>query len=253
VQLEPGKTTTLRISNQKKPSLTITKIDEATGEQLAGAVLRVTKDGAQEYQDVTTDASGKAVITDLDPGWVTVVEIKAPNSYLLDDTPHHIELKPGEDAELTIKNRHKPSLKIVKLDSVTKQPLQHVTFSIAYKNGKVLGEYTTDANGEIYLEDIEPGLLVITETKARPGYIIDARTKDALVEWGKLVTVEFFNTPINPLLIHKIDAVTGEPLSGAVFSVTHVNGAYVGEYTTGRNGFIAVTGVDPGFYVGATC
>jgi len=248
VELLPGKTTTVKISNDKKPSLTIKKIDEQTGEGLSGVVLRVTKSGAMEYQDVTTGADGTAVIKDMEPGWVTVVEQKAKDGYILDQTPHHIQLNPGEDAKITVTNRHKPSLLIVKLDSVTKQPLQYVTFSVAYKNGKTIGEFTTDENGEIYLENVDPGLVVITETKGRDGYIIADKEKEALVEWGKLTTVEFLNTPKNPIIIKKIDAKTGEPLPGAVFTVTKVNGEYVGEYKTGRNGFITVTGVEPGFF-----
>lgn len=249
VQTEAGKTTTVQFVNFRSPTLIIKKIDEQTGVGIPGVVLRITKEGAMEYQDVTTGTDGIITLRDLVPGWVTIVEQKAKDGYILDQAPHHIELKPGGNHEIIIKNKHKPSLKIIKLDSVTKQPLQYVTFEIAYKNGVSLGEFTTDAEGEIYLENVDPGLLIITETKGRAGYIIAEEEKEALVEWGKLTTVEFLNTPKNPLLIKKIDAKTGEPLPGAVFTVTKVNGEFVGEYTTGRNGFITVTGLEPGFFV----
>lgn len=248
IELIAGETAKLVVNNSKQPSLTIKKVDEQTGEGIEGVVLRVTREGAVEYQDVTTGKNGAATITGMSPGWVTIVEQRAKDGYILDQTPHYIELKAGEDAEIVIKNRHKPSLKIIKLDSVTKQPLQYVTFSVAYKNGSPIGEFTTDENGEIYLENITPGTVVLTETKGRDGYIILDKEKEVLVEWGKLTTVEFLNQPKNPLLIKKIDSVTGEPLSGAVFAVTKVSGEFVGEYTTGRNGFIAVTGQLPGFF-----
>jgi uncharacterized surface anchored protein len=247
--LEPGGNHTLTIQNHKRPSLTIKKIDEQTGAGIEGVVLRVTKEGAMEYRDVTTGKDGIVVLPDMEPGWVTITEQKAKDGYILDQSPHHIQLKPGENHEIIIKNRHKPSLRIIKLDSVTKQPLQYVTFAIGYKNGAPMGEFTTNANGEIYLEDIDPGTLVVTETKGRDGYIIDGSSREVVIEWGKVAVVEVFNTPKNPLLIKKIDAKTGEPLPGAVFSVTKVNGEFVGEFTTGRNGFITVTGLLPGFYV----
>ncbi|MDL2232060.1 hypothetical protein LJC63_00580 [Ruminococcaceae bacterium OttesenSCG-928-L11] len=246
--LEPGGNHTLTIQNHKQPTLTIRKIDEQTGAGVEGVVLRITKDGAMEYRDVTTGKDGVIVLTDMEPGWVTIVEQKAKDGYILDQSPHHIQLKPGENHEIIIKNKHKPSLKIIKLDSVTKQPLQYVTFSIGYKHGNPIGEFTTDANGEIYLEDIDPGTVVITETKGRAGYIIDGVSREVVIEWGKVATVEIFNTPKNPLFIKKVDAKTGEPLAGAVFTVTKVNGEFVGEFTTGRNGFITVTGIEPGFY-----
>ncbi|MDL2232164.1 hypothetical protein LJC63_01105 [Ruminococcaceae bacterium OttesenSCG-928-L11] len=248
VELIAGQTTTVVVNNSQRPDLTLRKIDAETGEGLAGAVLRVTKDGGTAFQDVTTGKDGIIVISDLAPGWYIVTERQAPIGYILDESPHYIEVKAGEDAELIIQNQRKPSLKITKLDSMTKQPLQYVTFEIQYKNGKSLGEFTTDENGEIFLEDIEPGLVVITETKARDGYIISDESKEILVEWGKLAVVEFLNDPIQPLLIYKVDAKTGGPLSGAKFLVTKVSGEVVGEFETGRNGYITVTGLLPGFF-----
>ena len=148
-----------------------------------------------------------------------------------------------------IKNKAKPSLRIVKTDSVTKQPMQGVTFEVSIKQGKSLGEYKTDSNGEIFLPNLDPELYVIRETKTLAGYLIDNQVKEALVEWGKVTEVCFTNTPKNPLLIYKVDFHTGEPLAGATFLVEKVNGEYVGEYITGRNGYATVTGIDPGFYV----
>ncbi|GHU80099.1 hypothetical protein FACS1894191_4510 [Clostridia bacterium] len=248
IELIAGETAQLVVSNLKQPTLTIRKIDEQTGAGIEGVVLRVTKEGAMEYRDVTTGKDGVITLSGMAPGWVTIVEQKSKDGYILDATPHHIQLKPGEKHEITITNRRKPSLKIIKLDSVTKQPLQYVTFQIAVKNGASLGEYTTDAEGEIYLEDISPATYIISESKGRDGYIIADKSKEVIVEWGKLTTVEFLNAPKNPLLIKKIDSKTGEPLPGAVFAVTKVNGEYIGEYTTGRNGYITVTGVEPGFF-----
>lgn len=248
VELTPGKTTTLVVRNFQQPDLTIRKVDEQTGKGVPGTVLRITRDGAREYKDVTTGADGVYVASDLEAGWYVIEEIKAADGYILDSTPHYIELIEGEDTELVIKNRHKPSLEILKTDSVTDQPLAGVQFEIKIKNGKTLGEYTTDAAGRIYLEDIDPELYVITELKAPDGYIMETGSKDALVEWGKVVSVEFQNQPRNPILIKKVDTKTGEPLAGAKFLIQEVNGAFVAELETGRNGYITVTGVDPGWY-----
>ncbi|MCI8648666.1 MAG: hypothetical protein HFG20_00895 [Anaerotruncus sp.] len=196
----------------------------------------------------TTGADGTYLLKDLEPGWYIVTEIQVSEGYLLDSSPHYIELKGGQDSELTVTNKHKPSLKIVKYDETTKQPLQFAKFRISIKNGKILGEYTTDANGEILLEEIDPQLYVIQELAAPNGYILMDDSKEALVEWGKTTIVEFYNQPKNPLLIKKVDTKTGEPLEKAKFLVTKVNGELVGEYETGRNGFITVTNLEPGFY-----
>ena len=116
------------------------------------------------------------------------------------------------------------------------------------KNGKILGEYRTDAAGRIYLENIDPELYVITEVKAPDGYILLTSSKEALVEWGKTTTLQFENQPRNPILVKKVDTKTGEPLAGAKFLIQQVNGAFVAELETGRNGYITVTDLDPSWY-----
>ena len=249
IQTKAGETTILRINNHRKPNLTIRKVDEQTGNGIAGVTLRITKEGAKEYQDVTTGADGVFVLEHADPGWYIVTEQRTPETHILDQTPHYIEVKADQDTEIVIKNKAKPSLRILKTDSVTKQPMQGVTFEVSVKQGKTLGEYRTDAGGEIFLPNIEPQLYVIREIRTLDGYLIDTQQKEALVEWGKTTEVAFTNTPKNPLLIYKVDFHTGEPLAGATFLVEKVNGEHVGEYITGRNGYATVTGIEPGFYL----
>ena len=249
IQTKAGETTILRINNHRMPDLTIRKVDEQSGKGIPGVTLRVTKEGAKEYQDVTTGLDGVFVLENVTPGWYIITEQRTPETHILDQTPHYIEVKADQDTEIVIKNKAKPSLRIIKTDSVTKQPMQGVTFEISVKQGATLGEYRTDANGEIFLPNIEPNLYVICETKTLNGYLMDTQTKEALVEWGKTTEIEFTNTPKNPLLIYKVDFHTGEPLAGATFLVEKVNGEHVGEYITGRNGYATVTGIEPGFYL----
>lgn len=250
IQTKAGETTILSINNHRKPNLLIRKVDEQTGEGIPNVTLRVTKDGAKEYQDIVTGPDGTFTLEHVEPGWYIIVEQRVPENYILDQTPHYIEVKQDEDTEIVIKNRMKPSLKIVKTDSVTKQPMQGVLFEISLKEGKTLGEFLTDANGEIFLPNVDPNqIYVIREVKTLDGYLIDTQVKEANIEWGKTTVVPFTNTPKNPILIYKVDYRTGEPLGGAKFLVEKVNGEHVGEYITGRNGYATVTGVEPGFYV----
>lgn len=248
VEMIPGKTVPLIINNLQQPDLLLRKVDEQTGSGVPGAVLRITKDGAKEYKDVTTGADGTYLVKDLEPGWYIVEEIKAPDGYLLNDEPQYIELIAGQDSELIIKNRHKPSLEILKIDSVTKQPLEGVSFRVQIKNGKILGEYRTDAAGRIYLENIDPELYVITEVKAPDGYIMLTGSKEALVEWGKTTTLQFENQPRNPILVKKVDTKTGEPLAGAKFRVEKSNGERMGDFVTNLAGFFVAPDLEAGTY-----
>ena len=79
---------------------------------------------------------------------------------------------------------------IVKLDSVTKKPLEGVQFKVPYDDGSYVpdeggklssnGIYRTDKNGEILISDIV-GTLVVTETQTIPGYVIDEETRSQTV------------------------------------------------------------------------
>lgn len=252
VELTAGKTATVVLTNSKEPGLTIRKVDAETGDPLPGAVFRVTMPNGA-VKDVTTDENGIARLIDLDAGKIIVKEIRAPEGYLLDETEHHVRLESGKTAEITLKNSKEPSLTIQKIDSVTKQPMEGVKFSITVKNGKPLGEFLTDENGEIHLSglecDLEAGtILVIKEVSTLDGYLLDEAEKEVLLEADKATVVQFENQPLNPLLIKKVDQ-NGRPLAGVKFRVKRADGQYVGEYVTGISGLATVAGQQPGFFI----
>lgn len=252
VELTAGKTATVVLTNSKEPGLTIRKVDAETGDPLPGAVFRVTMPNGA-VKDVTTDENGIARLIDLDAGKIIVKEIRAPEGYLLDETEHHVRLESGKTAEITLKNSKEPSLTIQKIDSVTKQPMEGVKFSITVKNGKPLGEFLTDENGEIHLSglecDLEAGtILVIKEVSTLDGYLLDEAEKEVLLEADKATVVQYENQPLNPLLIKKVDQ-DGRPLAGVKFRVKRADGQYVGEYVTGISGLATVAGQQPGSFI----
>jgi len=69
--------------------------------------------------------------------------------------------------------------------------------------------------------------------------------------------LEVWNFPANTLVIRKENAITGELLAGARFSLTRVSsgddsglhGTVIGEWQTGHSGILVIAGLDPGFYV----
>ena len=244
IELKAGEEHRLTIKNQSIPRLTLRKIDEQTLKGIEGVTFRFSKDG--EHRDVTTGKGG--IITEsLEPGWWSYQEISCPDSYLLNDEVGHVQLVAGKTTTLRYVNFTKPSLRIVKTDSATKQPLEGVHFTLAYKDGTPLGEYVTDQKGEIYLENITPGYIQIKEMPFE-GYIALNPEQEILVEWGKVATAYFENEPENPILIKKIDT-EGRPIEGCVVQVLTSNSGFVAELKTGRNGYAVCTGVKPGWYL----
>ena len=184
IELVPGKTSEVVVTNQVKPSLTILKADAVTMRGLPNATFKLTKRGASEYTTVTTDFDGKAVITGLDAGWYIVEEIKAPAGYIPITEPWNVELKPDEDTVITIPNTKIPSLTIKKVDKLTRNPLKNAEFELRKSDGTVVFKGLTDAYGEIYIERIDPGTYRLKETGAPEGYEVITVEQDVVIEEG---------------------------------------------------------------------
>ena len=78
------------------------------------------------------------------------------------------------------------SVRIKKIDSVTKDPIPGVRFLIKDKNKNIVGEYTTDSDGYIELEkDLEEGKYYAEEIQAAQGYIRDTQERTFRVKKGR--------------------------------------------------------------------
>ena len=243
---------TVVFQNMPKPKLLLTKVDADTGERLPGAVFRVSRRSSAEYVDVTTGEDGTYLLENLEQDWYKVYGLRSPTGYTTDDTHYDVELIPGKTSELVVKNRKRPTLTIEKIDSMTLQPLEGVVFDVAIKDGKSLGQFSTNAEGKIVLEDADPNqIYLVREVRALPGYLGDDTVHEFTLKEAENGVVKLTNTPEYPLIISKKDAITGEPIPDTVFMVTHSDGRLVGEYRTGSNGMATVTGKDvvPGWYL----
>lgn len=264
VQLVAGKDAEFVFANSKKPSLVIVKYDPDSGEYLAGASFRIAKiEDGSHYLDRITDTQGRITINDLDPGVYSVSEIAAPAGYIKSEREYHVELFAGETSELVVPNSAKPSLHIVKLDSITKDPIEGAKFSVIYASNNTftgeindLGSFYTDEHGRIDIPDLTDGWYRITETEAAPGYALaEPASQEIFIKAGEDKTVTFENRPLGALVIHKVDAMSGEPLGGARFRVRYLHGTsgtggtVIGEYDTSANGTAVITGLAAGTYV----
>lgn len=83
----------------------------------------------------------------------------------------------------------------------------------------------TDENGEIPITGLKPdATIVVSETKAPTGYILDETPKNIVVRSGVANTLIFDNQPGTTLVIRKyIEGTDYEPLAGVCFKVTDGN------------------------------
>ena len=71
--------------------------------------------------------------------------------------------------------------------------------------GDANGKFVTDSTGTFLVEGVEPGTtLVIKETRAKPGFLLDDTPQTVQVKEGQTVTVEFRNQPLGNLVIREV-------------------------------------------------
>ncbi len=241
--------------NKKLAGLQIKKIDSVTGEPLAGAKFTVEKQNGEKIYtnengiEFVTDAQGFINIPTLEPDYYIVKEVKAPEGYVLDETPKTVEVETNTPTVVTFANKPLSGIKIVKTDSETGEPLEGVEFSISKMNGEKIGTFKTDSEGMIYISDLEDGYYTVTETEGLEGYHWDEEPKTVEVKSGKQTIVEVENQPYSGLVIEKTNSRTGKPIEGVEFLVTKFNGEQIGYYKTDEDGLIIIEGLEEGTYL----
>lgn len=267
-----GKTVQLTFANAPYGKLVIEKRDSKTNELLPGAEFRVTTAAGCEVGQngvigdtkltsngiFTTGADGKITITNVRPGSYIITEIKAPDGYLIDDPTRTITVTSGDTQTIVFKDTKPGGLIIEKRDSVTKVPLAGATFKVTTSDGRFVaqdggatstnGLYTTDANGQIHIVDLDPDTYVVTEVTAPDGYLMDAPSQTVKIEKNDTQTLTFYDTPLGGLTIVKVDSESGKRLEGAKIEVAKMNGEIVGTYVTDKLGVIQLPDLDDGWY-----
>lgn len=249
IALDYGKTYTLEFTNKKMTSLVIKKVDSISGEPLVGAKFAVEKQNGEHVGEYTTDNTGTILLPTLDPDWYVVREIKAPEGYILDETPKTVEVKTNVPTVVTFENKPLSGIKIVKTDSETGEPLEGVSFAVSKMNGEKIGTFKTDKEGMVYISDLEDGYYTVTETEGLEGYHWDKEPKTVEVKSGKQTILEVENQPYSGLVIEKTNSRTGDPIEGVEFLVTKFNGEQIGYYETDESGLIVIEGLEEGTYL----
>ncbi|MDR1210139.1 MAG: Cys-Gln thioester bond-forming surface protein [Clostridiales bacterium] len=248
IQLEWGKTKTLVFTNKARPALEILKLDEESGQPLAGAKFRVWKTEDNTTSEYVTDSAGRVLIQNLDEAIYSIEEIAAPSGYLLEPQRKEIQLEWGKTKTLVFTNKARPALEILKLDEESGQPLAGAKFHVWKTEDNTTSEYVTDAAGRVLIQNLDDAIYSIEEIVAPSGYLLEPQHKDIQLEWGKTKTLVFTNKARPKLKILKIDAITGQPLTGAEFRVTKVEDSAVSEYITDETGTILIENLDESIY-----
>lgn len=207
---------------------------------------------------LVTGTDGKATATNLPLGKYKVVEVEAPDGFVLNPNEQVVTLvyvddkTPVVNEALTFSNdRQKVELSVSKLDSETRKPVAGAEFGlyaakdIVNADGKVivskdtlLEKSVSDSNGLIqFVKDYPLGSYYAKEIKAPAGYasndeVIDftAAYQGQNVKSVKL-SAEFLNSPTH-FEFTKTDITNGSELTGATLTVLDKNGNVVDTWTS---------------------
>lgn len=265
VYIKSGTSKTLTFENIPLSALVVWKYDSVTGEAVSSAVFQVKYLGGTSGTGGTvigtykTSANGSFTVTGLKEGTYIVEELSSDSGHVIDTAPQtaYISGKQQDVVQLYFGNSPKGNLLVKKIDSATHKPLSDVEFMVTTADGTVVGDANgkciTDSAGTFTITDIVPGTtLVVKETRARDGYLLDDAPQTATVKAGQTVTLEFRNQPQGSLIINKLSSADKKtPLEGVLFQITYSDGSFVdngalsskGLYRTDKNGQIILSGI----------
>ena len=191
-----------------------------------------------------TDKNGQIVLTSLTPGTaITAKEVKTVEGFVLDGTPQSILIKEGEAQQLTYWNKRADGLELIKVNKADKtERIPNVTFEIRRMDDALADTVTTNKNGRVYVP-LSAGHYYALEIETAPGFKLDNTPHYFEIKDNETTALTVTNEPFSGIIIHKVDAVTGEGLYEVKFLLYDENKNPLGEYSTDDNGYIYIDDV----------
>ena len=265
VALRPGKTTEVHFQDYKKPGLEILKKNIANMDPIPDMTYKVEQIDGSFETTVTTDLRGRAFLADLPVGSYRISEVGGPSNVILSEIPQVIYLEAGCTRTVTFFNAIKPTLTILKQNSVTSDSLPGAKLHIYYASDNTstgemhdLGVFYSNEEGKVILTDAERGWYKIVEESCPQGFgFLDGEAvQEFYLEENTSKTVIIRNVPLSALVGFKYDTKTGKGIPGCRFELRYLSGntsgtggTVIGTYVTGPNGAFTVTGLKKGTYI----
>ncbi len=213
-------------------SVRTTKVDaDHPDVLLSGAEFTVYQsDKATVYDKLAETSKGTYQLDEIPAGTYYLKETKAPKYYNIDNTFYQFVISDaGKVVDVSINGNdkfpnapQKGNIKIVKrsADGVLSGWKFEVSGTALNGTPVATKTYTTDAKGTITISNILIGNYTVKEVKdgKTVGYITPAN-QTIEVKSNATTTATFENKPFGHIVINKVDAKTGEKVTGATFGI----------------------------------
>ncbi|HDO7733387.1 TPA: LPXTG cell wall anchor domain-containing protein [Enterococcus faecalis] len=142
---------------------------------------------------------------------------------------------------------------LLKVDKETREPLAKAKFQLKnISTTEIIGTFSSNDDGLIEINDLNPGNYSLTEIEAPEGYILDNTPISFIVHGteNEKIQLEKSNTAVTGSVeLIKTDEKTKEPLRGAVFEIRNSSGEIIrSALQTNLEGKIVVDGLKAGEY-----
>ena len=234
------------VSNEKKnesvimkdSKITASKTDITGTKEIKGAVLTVTDNDGKVIDTWTSDGNPHA-ISGLHEGWeYTLTETTAPKGYVKAESIK-FKAESGKDQKLVMKDGQ---FTAKKTDVSGKNHVEGAKLEVRDEKNNVVDSWTTTKEDH-YISGLEEGkTYTLIEETAPEGYVRAEEITFTVTNEKVDQEVNMFDAQVK---VSKTDALTGDAVKGAEFTVFDKDGNIVDKWTTDGTAH-AVSGLDAG-------
>ena len=260
ILIKAGTVQNLTFWNKRQGALIINKLDAVTKKPLAGVTFKITTATGEFVPDENgkissnglyyTNESGQIILKGV-TGTLVVTEEKSIDGYTIDENTRTqtVVVNPDDTQSLYFYNAPIGGVELIKVNAADEtQRIPNTTFEIRrVSDGGLVDTVTTGTDGRVYVP-LASGSYYAVETKAGKGFQLDSTPIYFIVEDGKTTTKAVTNKAISGILIHKVNAVTGEGIPGVSFLLYDSGNNPIAQETSDDRGYVRFEGLEDGRY-----
>ncbi|MCR8643607.1 SpaA isopeptide-forming pilin-related protein [Paenibacillus sp. N1-5-1-14] len=223
----------------------LTKLDAVdANKKLKGAVFELRLNG-KLIDTLTTGADGRIAKGDLPAGDYALVEVTAPDFYVVDATPIPVPIVANQTEIVTLTKTNvlgsDGKLILTKVDAKDHAVIEGVEFELRDHNDVVIAKKRTDRSGVIEFTKLPYGLYTLVETEAK-GYVIEKAVTEVPIKQPETHLQIENKANDRSVILTKYNANKSLKLEGAVFELRSLSTA---TDLLGNPIYKVVTGIDP--------
>ena len=260
ILIKAGTVQSLTFWNKRQGALIINKLDAVTKKPLEGVTFKITMANGEFVPDENgkissnglyyTDENGQIILKGV-TGTLVVTEEKSIDGYTIDENTRTqtVVVNPDDTQSLYFYNAPIGGLELIKVNAADRtQRIPNTTFEIRrVSDGGLVDTVTTGPDGRVYVP-LESGSYYAVETEAGKGYQLDSTPIYFTVEDGKTTTKTVTNKAISGILIHKVNAITGEGIYGVSFILYDSGNNPIAQETSDDRGYVRFENLTAGRY-----